>query len=104
MITVGPGKQVRQYESIVLFILKERPDARDNDYALFYYVLEKRGIDTKKLSAYDLLTRLAKKEIPSILSISRARRKVQEEIPEVRGEKWEERQLRAKNVKKEMIE
>jgi len=102
MISVGSIKKARQYESIVLSILRERPDAQDDDYALFYYVLEKRGLNIKELNAYELLLRMSKKEIPSVLSISRARRKVQEEYPEVRGTKWEKRQRKAKDVRREI--
>jgi len=106
-VTIGPrmkSSQIKKYESIVLSILMDREDARDNDYALYYYVLSDRNIDLKRISAYDFLLRMSKGTLPPFLSITRARRKIQEEYPEVRGELWEKRHKRAEAVKNEMTE
>ena len=54
------------------------------------------------MSARDILKRLAKGDLPSYESISRCRRKLQEECPNLRGEKWHERHKRAKVIKEEI--
>ena len=67
---------------------------RDDDALLvcrFYY--NKCGGEEafKTMSAINLLNLLAKKSLPFPDSITRVRRKLQEQEPELRGEKWEER-------------
>jgi|TARA_R100001594_G_scaffold138170_1_gene181666 hypothetical protein len=59
--------------------------------------------EIKILTATDILHLLAKGDLPSYESISRCRRKLQQEFPRLRGDKWEKRQLIIQNqVKKEL--
>jgi hypothetical protein len=106
-ITIGSKTRsvtIKQYESIILNILRNKPDARDNDYALYYYILKERRIDPTTMTAYDMLIRSHKGQIPSIFSVTRARRKVQEKYPETRGELWDKRHSQADNIREEMSE
>ena len=107
MISIGSGvksNQIKKYERVVLSILLDRLDARDDDYALYFYVLAERNVDLKSITGYELLVRISKGTLPSIMSVSRARRRVQEFHPSARGEKWEQRRERAKAVRDEMTE
>jgi len=45
---------------------------------------------------------LAEGKLPSYESISRCRRKIQEKNPHLRGEKWNERHGRAKEIRREI--
>jgi len=49
-----------------------------------------------------LLSMLAEGKLPSYESISRCRRKIQEKNPHLRGEKWNERHGRAKEIRREI--
>jgi hypothetical protein len=53
------------------------PKTRDDDF-LLYWIFIKNKVD-KNISLRDSLELMAKKKIPSIQSISRIRRKIQEE-------------------------
>ena len=53
-------------------------------------------------NAWDVLHMLAKHKLPSYESVSRCRRKIQEQKPKLRGEKWIGRQKRAKKIRKEI--
>ena len=78
---------------------------RDNDEKLManiwgMYIGEK---DLDDMSAKDLLSSLAKGLLPSYESISRCRRKLQEECPNLRGNQWDKRHKRADNIRKEIV-
>lgn len=67
--------------------------------------------DPKKLSGLDLLKLYVEKKIPDSESITRARRKLQEEIEELRGDLWYKRHNRQraaineiKNIQKHLLE
>ena len=85
--------------------LTKYPVLRDNDEKLMantwgIYIGEK---DLNDMSAEDLLSALSHGTLPSYESISRCRRKLQEECPNLRGEKWYERHKRADNIRKEIV-
>ena len=85
--------------------LTKYPVLRDNDEKLMantwgIYIGEK---DLNDMSAEDLLSALSHGTLPSYESISRCRRKLQEECPNLRGDKWHERHKRADNIKMEIV-
>ena len=85
--------------------LNDHKVLRDSDERLMANIWAKYiGIDSVKfLDATDILKMLSKGELPSYESISRCRRKLQEEFPNLRGDKWEHRQaVIKKKVKKEI--
>lgn len=85
--------------------LKNHKVLRDSDERLMANIWSKYiGINSIEfLNATDILKMLSKGELPSYESISRCRRKLQEEFPNLRGDKWEHRQaVIKKKVKKEI--
>ena len=79
---------------------------RDNDNKLIAIVWHKllgdNGIDTKSITGWTLLTHLSKGDLPAPESITRCRRKLQEEIPALRGTTWEKRHKKQDEVKQEL--
>ena len=82
--------------------LTEYPVLRDDDEKLMANIWNKHLGDITYVNGEDILKMLANHELPSYESISRCRRKIQELKPKLRGEKWTERQKRAKKIKKEI--
>jgi len=85
--------------------LNKYPLLRDNDEKLmaniwWSYVAFNIG---ENASGKALLSMLAEGKLPSYESISRCRRKLQEENPNLRGDKWHERHKRADNIRKEIV-
>ena len=64
-------------------ILQKRPETRNNDRLLYCYYLNSTGISVKKNSYWDIATQVDLGKIPSIESLGRTRRKVQELNPDL---------------------
>lgn len=64
-------------------ILQKRPETRNNDRLLYCYYLNSTGVSVKKNSYWDIATQVDLGKIPSIESLGRTRRKVQELNPEL---------------------
>tara|TARA_R110000824_G_scaffold4623_7_gene22259 strand:- start:409 stop:819 length:411 start_codon:yes stop_codon:yes gene_type:complete len=91
-------------DEVELF-LKNHKVLRDSDERLMANIWAKHiGIDTLEyLNAKDILTMLSTGKLPSYESISRCRRKLQEEMPDLRGQQWLARQEKmTKEIKKEL--
>ena len=91
-------------DEIELF-LKKSKELRDSDERLMANIWGKYiGMDNiKYYTGIDILKLLAKGELPSYESISRCRRKLQQECPELRGSKWDARQVNAqREIKKQL--
>ena len=83
--------------------IKKYKVLRDSDERLMANIWAKYIGNIEFLNAKDILSMLSKSELPSYESISRCRRKLQEEYPELRGEKWVYRQDKIqKEVKHEL--
>lgn len=85
----------------VFKVLMKRPEARDNDNYLIWLVWH----NFYKASMADMMTfrdDFINNKIPSADSITRYRRKIQEENIELRGKKYDERQNKTKKVKIEL--
>ena len=80
-------------------ILKEHPNARDSDERVVWHYVARYYGDPSALSAQDLLTAMHLRNIPRFEHISRARRKVQEEQEELRGETYFGRKKKAAEMK-----
>tara|TARA_R100001460_G_scaffold107905_2_gene157532 strand:- start:9006 stop:9365 length:360 start_codon:yes stop_codon:yes gene_type:complete len=65
--------------------------------------LEKKGMDTNKMSAYEFLCMFAQSKLHNVEGLTRMRRKVQEENVELRGELYKERQTTQQNKMKEKL-
>ena len=83
--------------------LTEYPVLRDNDEKLMANIWNKHLGDITYVNGEDILKMLANHELPSYESISRCRRKLQEEFPHLRGHKWEGRHKRAAKIRKEIV-
>lgn len=77
----------KQVEKTVKEILTEHPQARNDDHYLYYkYVY--RSVEEEAKSRYFSAVFLCYKELglPSFESVGRARRRVQQKYPELRGD------------------
>ena len=78
--------KLNKISNIVLRVLTEHEEARKDDFILVRYVLDELGVP----SNFDMRTMLHNHVIfglPSFESITRARRKVQAEYPELKDAK-----------------
>ncbi len=76
----------KQVEKTVKAILTERPQTRDDDHFLYYqYAWYNGRTDVRSFAAIFVFYKLY--GLPSFESVSRARRRVQQKCPELRGDK-----------------
>lgn len=98
--------QIKTSQDRVQKLLENSLEQRDDDYKLtanfWFYELRDLGLDPKQITAFTLLGLYAGKKLTQADVITRARRKIQENNPHLRGEKWEERQKSAAEIKKEI--
>ena len=83
-------------------LLINNPKTRDCDNLLVatYYFYESGGKEAlQSQSAFDFLKKMSNGELTSFESISRARRKIQEQYPELRGNNYKERKSASEYVK-----
>lgn len=83
-------------------ILQNYPATADNNSILcrlFYKINYGIENDTTVSEFFD---RIVNKEIPSIETICRVSRQIQEKNVNLRGDKWDERQLKTEKVKKDL--
>ena len=93
-------------------ILTLKPKARDNDFYLMYwmwrdefYILNKDTqleLDFDKTNIVNILSMLKDRKLSHPSGIMRARRKLQEEHPSLRGEVWKIRHKEQAVVKKDL--
>ena len=88
----------------VINLLTKHPSLRDSDARLAANIWYNNTKNVNEIDAITLLSRFAEGKLPSYESISRCRRKIQEEKPELRGKKWEKRHTRQKLIKDEVKE
>ena len=90
----------------VFDLLTKFPETRDSDDKLIAAIwsreLRQQNIDSTSRSAKELLKMIAKGELTAPESITRCRRKTQEEHHELRGEKYKQRQDKQEEVKEEL--
>ena len=89
-------------DDVELFLTKY-PSLRDDDERLMANIWHSHIGNLEDVDAKEILHMLANHELPSYESISRCRRKLQEECPNLRGEKWYERHKRANIIKQEIV-
>jgi hypothetical protein len=86
-------------------LLNLYPITRDSDLRLIAMYYRKNCPEpVSYITADEFLNHLAHGEMASPDSITRARRKLQQHHPELRGQKWNERQERETEVRQEMRE
>jgi hypothetical protein len=84
-------------------LLQRNPRLRESDAALMSRIwwndLVARGLDPNSISATDFFVLLADKKLSSYEGITRGRRKIMEECPELRGTTYAARKKKAEDVK-----
>ncbi|NLE03992.1 MAG: hypothetical protein GX638_04190 [Crenarchaeota archaeon] len=74
--------QLQKIEDYVIQALEQKPLTRQNDFVLYGAVLKRMGIDIL-LPLAELFGNSKKYNLPAMESVTRARRKVQEQRPEL---------------------
>ncbi|HIJ12067.1 TPA: hypothetical protein HA278_08480 [Candidatus Woesearchaeota archaeon] len=97
-------KKIMNVLDIVTALLKKHSHLRDSDEKLmanvwFQFVSKDDAFEVKRMTAMQLLEELSRGNLPSYESISRCRRKVQEQNEGLRGELWDKRHQRAETIK-----
>lgn len=92
--------KIRTAKEIVTYFLNLRAELRDDDNRLMANIWARELKDTGILdmSAWDFLNMFSKGILTSPESIRRARQKVQEENPHLRGKSYKARHEKAKEV------
>ena len=88
----------------VVNLLTDHPSLRDSDERLTANIWYNYIKNIDELTAREIMTSFAEGNLPSYESISRCRRKIQEEKPELRGKKWIKRHAKQKDIKNEIKE
>ena len=92
-------------ESIVL-LLEAFPNLRDSDTALIAAVwnlqLDLKCIDTDKMTLDEFFNYLITGNLENSETITRCRRKIQQEVPSLRGNYYHKRQAHQKQIKQEI--
>ena len=82
--------KLKKISNLVHEILINEPACRNSDNILYWRVLQvlgtEKGIDVSKMSVPTLLFHMREYGLPSIESVGRARRKIQEHNPELSAE------------------
>ena len=84
-------------------MLIKYPPLRDDDERLMANIWNSHIGNLEDVDGKEILHMLANHELPSVESISRCRRKLQEKCPNLRGEKWYERHKRADIIRREIV-
>ena len=95
-------QKIKNIQDVVKDALIKHPRYRDDDNKLISFIwwkhLKNNNIP-EDIIAMDFLQLYAKNELPQADAITRARRKVQEENPELRGQLYNERHQLKEEVK-----
>ena len=92
-------EQIKNIQEQVQVMLENYPKLRDNDNRLFMSLILMLDKELKDQSVKEFTKKFITGHYPAMESVTRARRKVQEEFPHLRGESYINRQLNAENVK-----
>lgn len=97
--------EITKISDTVERLLRENESYRENDQLLWARIIQDMygGVAMlQAMSAYELLRKFTKGELPSYESVSRAARKVREQHPELRGSNYEARKESEVFVQKEL--
>lgn len=83
-------------------ILTSVPMSRDSDLWLYYCILKSKGYNPHKLDFCRLMNLIQKNELPPIESVGRARRKIQNLHPDLRGLYYKDRKKFAEEVREDL--
>ena len=98
--------KINKTKDKVIYLLKQYPALRDDDSRLianYWNVeLQAKNISTTESKMYELLQMVASRELATPESIVRMRRKVQEDIVELRGHEYNRRHGEQKTVQRDL--
>ena len=95
-------KRIINYKKLVLEIMQENQIARDNDLILYSNLLSKFCYSPKIYSFEEIVDLITNGVLPDIQYISRCRRLVEREHPELRGMTYDKRHKLQSAVKQEL--
>jgi len=99
-------KEMRDIKEMVHYLLSNHPHLRDNDYKLVatFHLFEAGGREIlDNMTATKFLQMYADAKLTNFESIRRVRQKLQEENPDLRGEKWISRKAKGNKFNTEGI-
>lgn len=80
-------KNIKKTQDLVKEILMEEPAARNSDMVLYYMVCLRKNASALGKPFAEVIINLQKLNLPSIASVERARRKMQERYPNLASDK-----------------
>ena len=93
-------------------LLTKKKETRDNDFYVMYWIWKEEfeksditkdlNLEFDKTNVVSLLSLLKDKHLSHPSAVMRARRKVQESDPKLRGELWKARHAEEEQVKKDL--
>lgn len=92
--------QIKNIQEQVKILLTNHPSCRDNDNRLFMTLLHNIDPELMKGSFEDFAKKFVQGKYMAMESVTRARRKVQEENPSLRGKTYVDRQFAESDVRK----
>jgi len=99
---------VLKHIEIVEEFLTKYPKLRDDDNRLIANIWHKylcsKDLVPKDLKTTEFLKLYSEGDIPSPTSITRCRRKIQEENPDLRGKVWDKRHKIAEEISKDIVQ
>ena len=95
-------KNQKTTEQLVLELLETKPNTRTDDFILYGSVLKRVGVDLKNTTLYDFLSTAKKSKLPSFSAVARARRKIQEQRPELKDKATAEAEAKVPAIKASM--
>ena len=96
-------KKIKKVEDRVRQMLTENPHTRDDDMKLYASILYKfYGQYIEEMTAKELLSSIYHSKVPHLTSILRSRQLLQKNEAVLRGEKYEERQLKGEKMKEDL--
>ena len=95
--------KIKKVEDRVKDMLESHPPTRDDDMKLYASIISRfYGHYLAEMTAKELLTSIYHSKVPHFTSILRRRQLLQQKNPELRGEKYEERQIKGEKVKEDI--
>jgi len=96
--------QMKGSKEKVLYLLRNYPSLRDSDTKLLAtYWHNELNRNSKNISGFEVLEKMANGELTKSESIRRVRQKIQEENPELRGELWSKRQILKEEIQQNIF-
>jgi len=87
---------------IIFSVLRDLPETRD-DWMLLVKIIHDTEMSVRKIPKEDYYEHFFNNEFSNVYTIKRVWALIQERNPKLRGDKWEERQNRAREIATEIV-